>query len=297
MQTGRMLATILILVSCSVAQQPGTCRFSIPVSVSDAKTLEPVSGLSVDSFSLRVGKEEIRPVAVNNLAAKRVFLFVDASGSILTNRARWIVVSQAVEELLSAVDKKTPVITEVFAESSRSFRNRNQVPPYLYELARLENTKSPVGKMTRLYDAVTSAVESERLGIDDAVLVFTDGGENKSTVNKSGLIRELRNHSIRLSIIIPEDIPETIEEDKGRRDLAEIADETGGLLLELRTPDRKKPGRILPPTLYSEMLYRVEFVAAESRERLRVLLPSSKKHSARTLKVRAMKRLPDCPAK
>jgi hypothetical protein len=231
------------------------------------------------------------------MVAKRVFLFIDASGTVLTNRTRWAVVSKAAEELLATADKNTLVITEVFAESSRIFHDRNQVPPYLDELARLQNTERPVGKLTRLYDALTSAVESERLGIDDAVLVLTDGGENKSTVRKSGLMQELRNHSIRPNFLVPDDIPSTIEEDKGRRDLAEIADETGGLLLELGTPDRKKPGRILPATLYSEILYRVEFVAPESRDRLRVFLPSSKKHSARALKVRAMKRLPDCPAK
>ena len=243
------------------------------------------------------GKEEIRPVAVSNITAKRVFLFIDASGSILANRARWAVVSQATKELLWTTDKNTPVVTLVFAERSRTFRERDQVYSYLDELARARKMERPVGGRTKLYDALASAVESEKLGIEDTVFVLTDGGENESTVNKSGLMRELRNHSIRPNFLFPDDIPDTPEEAQGRRDLAEIAKGLGGLLLRLRRTDENGTGRIVPPTLYSEALtcYRVEFAVTESRNHLRVLIPSSSEHSARTLNVRATNRLPDCP--
>jgi Mg-chelatase subunit ChlD len=297
MQTLRTVATISILVSCALAQQPRTCRFSVPVSVSDRRTHEPVSGLTLDSFSIRVGKKEIRPVAVSNVTANRVFLFIDASGSMVAYRARWAAVSQAVKELLSATDKNTPVVTEVFAESSRIFHERDHVHSYLDELARVPKIERAMGKRTKLYDALASAVESTKLGIQDTVFVLTDGVDNMSKVDKFELMRELRSHSIRPNFLVPDDMFGTYEEAKGRSDVAEIAKGVGGLLFWLRSPDTNDAAKILPPTLYSETLYsyRVEFTATESRDHFRVLIPSSSEHSARTLNVRATNRLPDCP--
>jgi hypothetical protein len=297
MQILRTVATISILVSCALAQQPRTCRFSVPVSVSDGRTLEPVSGLTLDSFSIRVGKKEIRPVAVSNVTANRVFLFIDASGSMLAYRARWTAISQAVKELLSATDKNTPVVTEVFDERSRIFHERDQVHSYLDELVRVPKMERAMGKRTRLYDALASAVESTKLGIEDTVFVLTDGGDDLSKVSKFELMRELRSHSIRPNFLVPDDMLGTYEEARGRSDVAEIAKGVGGLLLWLRSPDTNGAGKILPPTLYSETMsgYRVEFTATESRDHFRVVIASSPEHSARILNVRATNRLPDCP--
>ncbi|HEU5403537.1 MAG TPA: hypothetical protein VFU86_19440 [Terriglobales bacterium] len=197
----RVTAIILVLLSGLYCQQP-TCRYSVPVNVTDAKTFEPLIGFGTASFQIHIGKQTLKPTAVAYRRAQRVFLFVDASGSMRSKPGRWAVVMQAAHEILATINTSVPIETEIFAESGQSFSNREEASAFLKYLYDKATKVPPLGNRTELYDDIASAVESEHIGIDDAVIIITDGGDNQSKLDESKLKRELAAHAIHPAFLL-----------------------------------------------------------------------------------------------
>jgi Mg-chelatase subunit ChlD len=289
---------ILALTSGLYCEQTD-CRFSVPVTVTDAKTLEPLIGFGTDSFQIRVGKQKLAPSEVSHRTIDRVFLFVDASGSMRSGPRRWAIVVQTAYELLSNITNRVPFTTEVFAERGRSFTKRDEAYSYLRYLGENITKTRPLGGRTELYDDIASAVDSEHIGIDDAVIIITDGGDNLSKTDESTLTRELADRAIHPAFLFltPEPNPQTLVEENARIRIPQIAEELGGFVLYLPSTQPKKPEHILPLRFYAEALayYRVTFVTSAPRNPQLKVVPLTKPTGKfRKFEVHAPDRLPSC---
>lgn len=298
MTSFRVTVIILILASGLYCQE-ANCRFSVPVNVTDAKTLEPLDGFGPDSFQIQIGKQKLVPSAVAHRSIDRVFLFIDASGSMRSGHGKWAVVMQTAYELLTTVSPKTPITTEIFAERSRSFANRDEAYSYLKHLGD-DTDFRPLGGRTELYDAVASAVKTENIGIDDAVLIITDGADTRSDMNESTFTRELADRAIHPAFLFlsPESAlrPETVEEQIALAEIPRIAEALGGFVVPLPRWLGKKPGHVLPPQLYTEALayYRVTFdTPIPEKQQMKVTILTTR---TRKFEIHAPNRLPSCSA-
>lgn len=291
----RVALIILVLVSSLYCQQ-SNCRFSVPVIVTDAKTFEPLQGFGTDSFQIQVGNKKLVPSEVAYGNIRRVFLFVDASGSMRSSK--WAVVMQTAYELLTNISIKVPLTMEVFAEKSRSFANRDEAYTFLRFLGENGARVRPLGGRTELYDNIASVVDSEHIGIEDAVIIITDAGDNLSKMSDSKLTRELTDRAIHPAILLiqSESGPKTVEEQTGVTSIEQMAEQLGGLVLYLPERISQKPEQLLPLRLYAEALayYRVSFeTATPEKARLKVTI-LKKPEDGRKFEVLAPRRLPLC---
>lgn len=301
MKSFRVTLIILILAS-GLHCQEANCHFSVPVNVSDAKTFEPLVGFEADSFQIHVGKQELLPSAATYRTASRVFLFIDASGS-MHEHGRWAVVMQAAYEFLANISTKVPLTIEVFAERGRLFTNRDEAYSYLRYLAEKNTNIRPLGGRTELYDAIASEVVAENMGIDDATIILTDGADNLSKTDESKLTRELADRAIHPAFLFlpPESVlrPLTIEEQDALVAIPRMAQALGGFVFYLPRTISKKPEHILPLRFYAEALayYRLDFETSLSgRPRLKVAVLTKSSDMIRKYEIHAPNRLPSCSA-
>ncbi len=243
--------------------------------------------------------------------ASRVYVFVDASGSLIGPQ-HWDIILRITEELLSRVDASIPVTVEVLAESSRVLTDRSEVLPYLRNLGALSATAHPLGKKTRLYDALVSAVGLQYFDMSDAVFIISDGGDNESRTKSETLAGIFKSRGIRPIFLVPDFELEDLKkasvyttrnsyviatESQVQQELDNLTRTTGGLVLWLPGKGRNRKTPLVPNAFYAQSLtfYMLNFEAPPSQgQSLKVLVLRPLDAPPRQLDIRTADRLPDC---
>lgn len=299
----RHLALLLCaaIAASLYAQEPHSCRISLAVGVSDHNTFQPVVGLMRDSFEVRSGKQIVHPDRVDSILTDRIFLFIDASGSMTTSENRnWPLVKITVRELLDRIPAYLPVITHVFAMDDRRLDRRVSVVPFLESYASDRKTKPALGGRTRLYDTLRAVTQSDETKIGDMVVLVTDGGDNQSKSSLEDTVREFNKIGTRVVVLYISEHSgvdsSNFEEQVGQEDLLQLAKSTGGLVYRVRKYEEHQP-RLIPQEFFANVLtyYRLQFDSAKfADQKIRVALLGADRKALRNSEVRTASRAPSC---
>lgn len=203
---------------------------TVPVSVTDAQG-RVVKDLTKDAFQiLEDGKSEvIARMAEAGQSPLQLELLFDLSGSV-NNRFEFEL--QAATRFLEKVWKPGDTVTVIaFNEKPQVLiRNANSLKDALQDLTKLQPTEDA----TAFYDSVTeSAKLLRRDAIPEtrrAVVVLSDGEDNRSDGTISDAIREVQRSDAIFYSINPGGRSIRLNEIsiKGQQDMTALANETGG---------------------------------------------------------------------
>ncbi len=198
----------------------------IPLSVTD-HVGHAILGLGVRDFIVAEdgAAQNVRAVSSWDAPASIGVVF-DSSGS-MKNSMR--IAEDAVRALFREADENDEAFLIQFADSPRLevdfTKDVNQLQGKLLWTA-------PHGA-TALFDAVYAGVDRMRLAANahKALVVVTDGGDNHSRRSFGELLRAARESDVQIFVLaIRRDIRDQ-DEQRGRVQLNEVANDTGGLLI------------------------------------------------------------------
>lgn len=251
---------------CLNAQSSKPCRISIPVGVSEEKTNQPITGLTRSSFEVKSAKARFVPDRVDSVLADRIFIFVDASGSMTTpNSNNWALLRETTRELLLEIPRSVPVVVDVFADKNQRFDQRDAAFSFLKTYRDEAASKRPLGGRTRLYDTLRKAAISDDMKFGDMAILITDGGDNLSKSSTSELVRAFNARGTRITVLlIPIPDAGTVEEALGAENMQNISQATGGIVQPVPRKLEKNQTRLVPSEFHSSVLnyYRLQFESA-----------------------------------
>ncbi len=291
-----LAVSIALLGQNSSAQKKSdACEVQVAVTVSDSKTHEVVGDLSANSFLAKSGSAEVQPRSAERVSVGRVFIFLDVSRSVTMSSNTSDHLERAVNELLSAIPENTPVTVVPFAEQSTTIRQRNLVLPFLQKLE--SSPEAPLGKRTRLYDVLVSVAETEKITLNDAVIVISDLDDNSSKTSRITAENKFKQLGSRPAfILLPSPIPGTVEVHNILNDVQYFANNTEGFYMYL-SGLRPNATAILPPSFYGQALkyYLLRFPSESIRDhRVKLAVLDSSRKKMRHVEIRATEAFQEC---
>ena len=186
---------------------------------------KPAPGLGKDDFELRVEGERV-PIAgfSPKASAPTIALALDASGSMADRLA---LIEAAARRFLGRLDAEDVAALYTFNENTRLL-----LPPTAdHEAARKALEGLAAGGSTALHDAAIEVIgDLSRVKTRKAMVLFSDGRDERSVASLDEVVEAARRADVLIYTIgaIPVGDP-----DEGRRDLRQLAEESGGRAFEL----------------------------------------------------------------
>jgi hypothetical protein len=184
------------------AQEKSCDHHSVFVNVEDEKG-QPVAGLTAANFHATVGKQVLAVTLAEPAPPRRIVILLDHSGSMYDDFLYYT----SRFTITTLVKRASPDIEFAFATYSNDFQIRMELTSNhdkLIETAKqILSDKSTVWGPSAMLDASERGLEMftpARNG--DAVLLVTDGGENKSQTNWADVERRFTGSDARLSAIV-----------------------------------------------------------------------------------------------
>ena len=243
MHLSRLLAALWCVLFLYVTaplhgQNAGCTERTFIANVFDHGVL-PIS-LTKENFQITYRGQKLAPHFVSySEGPRRVMVLLDMSGSMKTpqgNAAKWRVAKLAAWDVLTALTPGSKIGLLTFATNVLTrvplSSNRDAVADWLNG-EKAQNVDLLKGR-TALYDAIESALDQMRsYEPGDAIFVITDGGENASEVRRSKLQNALRESGVRLfTLMVPTDMYTAPVELDGRKNLAALSNDSGGIALD-----------------------------------------------------------------
>ena len=289
-----LLASLLNSPAAAQREQK-SCDLSLPVFVTQKKSGQPVFELGSSAFEVSVTGEKVRVGDPKLASSKRLFLVIDASGSMAQPKQAALL-KRVTHELLAKVPKDITVVSYVFAKRYQRLDNRDQVERSLEAQLTEPEPKRPLGGQTKLYDTLLVVSEKENLGLGDSVILITDGGENKSKVSSENLQKAFQQRGARLfPLLIWIEQPSTPEEQTGVQQMSDIAARTGGISF-WNPQSINKNAPLLPPDFYADCLkyFLLNLNSAPSSGRVQIALVDSHGAKLKDKVVHFPEHLPAC---
>ena len=235
------------------------------VTVSDGN-FKTLSHLTTGNFRATIDDKPIQIVSLTeNAVPKRVAFLIDGSGSMRDGKYVWGL--RLAAEILPYVGHETRFAVFLFGEKLYRFLDFAD-PPGLLKTKELPAEWRYAHGRTGLFDAVGAVVQSlDHSGPDDAVLVFTDGGDNHSKLMGSKLRPVVMKSGVRVYALLTPNYSERVpEEVNGPEDLlSDVIEPSGGQLISV---DPQPKAARLPRDAHSimgqlEIPYRLEIKLPE----------------------------------
>ena len=227
---------VLCLAAGAGAQESVGERRTLLVSVLDAHG-QPVSGLAAEQFRMTLRRQTVKTVSAQEvLIAGRIVFLVDTSASMASPH------NAKLRDVLSAVQLTARLIGDQHEMALLSVGNKVEKHFGFQKgsaqiLAALGKTTFNTKGRTALFDGIAEAIrllDPVRLG--DAVLVFSDGGDNASRTTERDLSKLVQDSGARIfAVAIYEPLGlrgRTAEELNGPRVLSEMILDSGGMMVE-----------------------------------------------------------------
>jgi hypothetical protein len=193
------LVALIFCVSCSssLAQETNACQTrDVTVNVRDSKG-ELMTGLQPASFRATLGRQPMRVLASNIVVSgSRVVLLLDLSASM---NPEWDLVRSAANHFVVNASAPLRIGLVTFSDHIIETLNVGSSSHDIHDIIE-RITKPPDGKgHTSLYDSMAFAAGLFQKPLPgDAIYVFTDGGDNRSKLNRGDVERLLLSRGIRL---------------------------------------------------------------------------------------------------
>jgi von Willebrand factor type A domain-containing protein len=214
------------------AQQESCVQRPIFINVEDDKG-QLVGGLTAANFRATAGKEAVAVTLAEPAAPRRIVILLDHSGSMFDD----FLYHASAFAITTMVKRAAPDIEFAFATYSNDFRVRKDLTSNHDEL--IETVKQTLSDKTTVWGPSAMLDASERglemftaPRIGDAVLLVTDGGENKSGVELTDVERRFTSSDVRLFAVIVTRVTLTsYSEDAARKEISavkKLIDTVGG---------------------------------------------------------------------
>ncbi len=290
-----LAVSIVLLAQDSTAQEKSApCELQVAVTVSNSKTHEVVGDVSADSFFVKSGSSEARPISARLVSVRRVFILVDVSGSVTASIGDWDHLVRTTEEILSTIPQDTAVISVPFAQQSTKIEQRELVAPFLQKLG--SSHDQPLGQRTSLYDVLMAVTLAEKISLQDAVIIISDLGDNSSKTSRIKAEDHFRRLGIRPVFILLGNPRITMEGENALQAVQYFVNNTAGLYVSFPGP-KPKAVRILPPSFYAQTLsyYQLTFQPDSIKARhLKLSLRNSSGEKIPGVEIRATDALSAC---
>jgi hypothetical protein len=239
---------IVPLLALSAAAQ--SCTQEVPISLIDGESRKALRGVSLGQLEAKSRKANLPLIELRPLRTRRLLILSDRSGSI-TNTADGVgshtkaaseAALQALDDFLAELPADVAVEYGAFSDVSMFTESFLPGPSHLRSSLRTVNGRFPVKghRSTALYDAMNEGVgRFADPGMEDAMLLLTDGGENASRSTFKSVEKNLRASHIRLFVILFADRLFQPEEVAARQQLIIMAQNTGGHVFVM---DAELPG-------------------------------------------------------
>jgi hypothetical protein len=291
-----LAASIVVLGQDNSAQKKSApCEFQVAVTVSDSRAHEVMSDLTANSFLAKSGNAEVQPSSAERVSVGRVFIFLDVSRSVTMSSNSSDHLERITNELLTTIPEKTPVAVIPFAEQSTRIQQRSLVLPFLQKLR--SSSGAPLGKRTRLYDVLVSVAETEKITLNDAVIVISDLDDRFSKTSRITAENKFKQLGSRPAVILlPSPVPATVEGQSILTDVQYFANNTAGFYMYL-SGLKQNTTAILPPTFYAQALeyYRLTFPSGSLKDnRVKVAVLDSAMKKMPHVEIRSTNAFPEC---
>jgi hypothetical protein len=193
-----LLATLLLIAACAVAEQPGCASFDIPVNVIQANG-NPVEGLSMQDFSLHAKKDSVAVESVNHQAGPRRIVFVMDTTRKLSPDARRLEVEFANGILGAAQPEDTfgLLTARGIAQTVKLGSDREALKKALEVLASAA-AESGEGRSGPLDAVMEGAGWFEQPQLGDTIVLMAADLEDNHKANPRSIAKLLLDHRIRL---------------------------------------------------------------------------------------------------
>jgi hypothetical protein len=288
---GLLLAVLLAPVA--FAQE---CARTIPFSIFNTAVEQGSIGVDPGLLQARTGRSQLRITSVEKIPTRRLLLLVDGSGSMAAMDKFWLHKSKATKTAEEVAEKfvveilpRVPVAYGVFQEQLFL------APGFASDAGRLQEdirnikqqSQGARKKSTAIYDALSEGLllfgETQP---GDAILLITDGEDNRSKHSSKEIENRLRQSGVLLFLLLVSEHISNPLDFAGREALIDIPRQTGGMVnvLDAENPawgfDQATAGaeHDMSSFLHQQLL---------SSYRLHVAAPESKKAQKWTLSLRA----------
>ncbi len=255
------LALCALLLKCGIATAQRSCRSIVFVTALDQNTNQPIEGLTASDFHPRFRDRELPISAVSSPPlGRRIVLVLDRSGSMtyashrppIGNYDPNSLMKLALGDTLPAIPSGDSVAFLAFAGKYSSHTEFMQPTAALEKMPEMLKWK-PEGEgnktRTALWDNLDSAM---RMLIPykpgDLIVVFSDGGDNLSSLPEGKLRDELQYANVPImAMIVPLPMSAPPPERDGMLMLLDLVKTTGGVARIAGSPGaRIDPDVVLP---------------------------------------------------
>jgi hypothetical protein len=223
---------VIVFTNTMMAPAQTPCDREVLVNVT-AENGEPVAGLAPDVFATRLGKQTISPKIALAAFPARFVILLDKSRSITNRRSNQPLMLAIAKHVVNALPRGTRIAGASFTEQFNLVQEFEEDGNLVIEklAADLElKDKKDLGQ-TGLLDAMLKATQlfgNHQTG--DSLLVFTDGGDNRSRTTDAKALALLRDSGVRVYFVgIFTNLHGAVEEEiRGPYLMERFATETGG---------------------------------------------------------------------
>ena len=224
------------------AQDSGYTTRTLAVGVLDsAGNLVP--NLSAANFHAKLHGHDLQILSASlDSGPRRIVLVLDASGSMMNAGPGWKIEKSISQYLIQVAPQGASIAQMAFATRVFATVDFNQDPPALLknlaDLVRASEYRHWGPGKTALYDAISYARDLFGVpNVGNAILVLSDGADNRSRLSVSDVRRNLLAAGVRLFAVLIMDqlsfrtrMPEEIN---GPSQLRDVVKDTGGMSLIL----------------------------------------------------------------
>lgn len=245
-KTALASAVFVMITAASPAQETDCSTRTLPISVRDAQGI-PIHGLQPSDFEAKIHGKPAQILSITpDMRPHRVVILLDTSGSMAGESEAppaWQAATIVALQLAVTRGSKIPLSLVLFGETVNVAVDFSQGSPAVTN--RLEEMlkdtgfgKKGIRGRTPLYDAIAKGFRLlENPTSADVLYVITDAGNNLGHEYPHDIERLLAPSGVRIFAVILADtalrnIP-TPEEVTGPVDLANLVEDTGGIILGL----------------------------------------------------------------
>lgn len=235
---GRIVTLFFLLVGSALAQVDRPEGRQLYVDVRQNKGFAPVDPVTPLYFQVKLEGQPVEVLAADRTTVwPRVAIVLDTSGSMSADRKLWARVFQLTEHIVRTLEGKAAVTLIASGHKlTKIVYDREGTLALMQTLQDLYDRKDKrIGYgRTQLWDTISIGANAAHLGMGDALIVISDGGENSSHLQQSDVEKQIRGRGIRLFGILSASMqPATPEEKMGPEAIKEITERTGGFSIPI----------------------------------------------------------------
>lgn len=198
-----VFAAFLLATHIASAQSDSCQQRTVVVSVAESNG-RPVANLTPENFSGHVGRDPVKIVSVKpNSASPRVFLVIDASGSMTGPGENWKYYMEVADWFVAGAPRGASLGLAVFTNKMIDFvplsANTDESRAQLNKLRSRDKEIFTGKNTTALWDALDEVyTKMSPATAGDAMFVLTDGEDNASKTATKSVAEELSTSGIRV---------------------------------------------------------------------------------------------------